>query len=80
VAELEARGLLYILGVRERSDKLVRELALDDSELEEDDEPFTADAEGLRRFLEGEVLPWFEARMKELASRSEAGSWASVAP
>ena len=32
-------------------------------------EPFTADAEGLRRFLEGEVLPWFEARKKELPNR-----------
>ena len=31
IAELEARGLFYILGVRERSDKLVRELVLDDS-------------------------------------------------
>ena len=30
LAELEARGLLYILGVRERTDKLVRELVLDD--------------------------------------------------
>ena len=30
VAELEARRLLYILGVRERSDKLVRELVLAD--------------------------------------------------
>ena len=30
VAELEARRLLYILGVRERSDKLVRDLVLDD--------------------------------------------------
>ncbi|MEJ2375483.1 MAG: IS1634 family transposase [Pseudolabrys sp.] len=30
IAELEARGLLYILGVRERTDKLVRELVLDD--------------------------------------------------
>lgn len=30
IAELEARGLLYVLGVRERSDKLVRELVLDD--------------------------------------------------
>jgi len=30
LAEVEARGLLYILGVRERSDKLVRELMLDD--------------------------------------------------
>jgi transposase len=30
MAELEARKLLYILGVRERTDKLVRELVLDD--------------------------------------------------
>src|SRR5262245_38861353 len=30
MAELEARRLFYILGVRERSDKLVRELVLDD--------------------------------------------------
>ena len=29
IAELEARKLLYILGVRERSDKLVRKLVLD---------------------------------------------------
>src|SRR5271163_3409529 len=35
-------------------------------ELDEGDEPTTADAEGLRRFLEGAVLPWFEARKKEL--------------
>ena len=44
-------------------------LARDPGELEEDEEPATADAEGLRRFLEGEVLPWFEARRKELANR-----------
>ena len=31
LAELEARRLLYILGVRERSDKLVRELVLKDA-------------------------------------------------
>lgn len=31
IAELEARKLLYILGVRERNDKLVRELVLDDA-------------------------------------------------
>jgi transposase len=30
IAELEGRGLYYILGVRERTDKLVRELVLDD--------------------------------------------------
>jgi hypothetical protein len=44
-------------------------LARDPDELDEGDEPATADAEGLRRFLEGEVLPWFEARKKELANR-----------
>jgi hypothetical protein len=31
MAELEARRLLYILGVRERTDKLVRERVLDDA-------------------------------------------------
>jgi hypothetical protein len=30
IAELEARGLLYVLGVRERTDKLVRDLVLHD--------------------------------------------------
>jgi hypothetical protein len=30
IAELEARGLLYVLGVRERTDKLVQQLVLDD--------------------------------------------------
>jgi hypothetical protein len=41
----------------------------DPDELEEDDAPATADAEDLLRpFLEGEVLPWFETRKKELAS------------
>jgi hypothetical protein len=44
-------------------------LARDPAELEEGEDPFTADAEGLLRFLEGEVLPWFEARKKELANR-----------
>jgi hypothetical protein len=38
-------------------------------EVRRGDVPATADAEGLRRFLEGEVLPWFEARKKELANR-----------
>ena len=44
-------------------------LACGPAELEEDEEPFTADAEGLRRFVETEVLPWFEARKRELANR-----------
>ena len=44
-------------------------LARDPNELEDGEEPATADAEGLRRFLEAEVLPWFENRKKELANR-----------
>ncbi len=44
-------------------------LAGDPVELGEGEEPATADVEGLRRFLEGEVLPWFENRKKELANR-----------
>jgi hypothetical protein len=38
-------------------------------ELEYGAEPATADAMGLRQFLESEVLPWFEARKKEVANR-----------
>jgi hypothetical protein len=32
-------------------------------------EPATADEAGLRRFLENEVLPWFETRKEQLANR-----------
>jgi len=46
-----------------------RAVACDPNELEEDEELATADAEGLRRFLEAEVLPWFENRKNELANR-----------
>jgi hypothetical protein len=45
-------------------------LTSDPEELEEDEQPATADAKGLRRFLEAEVLPLFEKRKTELASRS----------
>jgi hypothetical protein len=44
-------------------------LARDPDELGEGEEPATAGVEGLRRFLEAEVLPWFETRKKELADR-----------
>jgi hypothetical protein len=44
-------------------------LAHDPCELDEGETPATADAEGLRRFLEAKVLPWFETRKKELANR-----------
>jgi len=44
-------------------------LARDPGELYGNQEPATADVDGLRRFLEGDVLPWFETRKKELANR-----------
>jgi hypothetical protein len=44
-------------------------LARKEDELEEGEEPATADVEGLRRFLEADVLPWFENRRMELANR-----------
>jgi len=31
--------------------------------------PFSADAESLRRFLESEILPWYEKRRHELDHR-----------
>ena len=44
-------------------------LARQPDELEEDEEPATADAEGLRRFIESEGLPWFETRRQNIANR-----------
>jgi hypothetical protein len=44
-------------------------LALKPDELEEDDQPATADVDGLCRFLERKVLPWFEKRKDEIANR-----------
>jgi hypothetical protein len=45
------------------------ELACSPDELEEDDAPATASVEGLRRFLQDQVLPWFDTRRNELANR-----------
>jgi hypothetical protein len=44
-------------------------LTRDPDELDRDETPAKADAESLRRFLEGKVMPWFETRRKELANR-----------
>ena len=44
-------------------------LANDAEELEEIAEPYRANSGSLRRFLEDEVLPWFENRKKELGNR-----------
>ena len=45
-------------------------LARDPNEVDEGDEPATADVESLRSFLEAQVLPWYEARKRELASHT----------
>ena len=44
-------------------------LARDPDELEEEEEPATADAERMRRYLERETLPRYVTRKKELANR-----------
>ena len=44
-------------------------LACKPEELEDDEVPYTADVEGLRHFIETEVLPWFDKRKQELANR-----------
>ena len=44
-------------------------LARDPDELDEGEEPATADRDGLRRFIESKALPWCENRQKELANR-----------
>jgi hypothetical protein len=44
-------------------------LAEDPDQLEDDGEPFTADSEGLQRFLEAEVLPRLDRRKWELVNR-----------
>src|SRR5215471_5697106 len=36
---------------------------------EEGEKPYQANAQGLRRFLQAEVLPWYEKRRQELAHR-----------
>jgi hypothetical protein len=39
------------------------------NDLNENEEPATPDADGLTRFIEHEVLPWYVQRWKELANR-----------
>jgi hypothetical protein len=44
-------------------------LARDGEELEEIEEPYTADVASLRRFPKNEALRWFETRHKQLGDR-----------
>jgi hypothetical protein len=36
---------------------------------DEEHEPYSADAESLKRFIEDKVLPWYEKRRQELQNR-----------
>jgi hypothetical protein len=46
------------------------QLEWEPEDYDEDDEPYTADASGLTRFLEAEIQPWYDTHRKELENRS----------
>ena len=46
------------------------QLSWEPDDYDDDQTPYRADAEGLKRFLEDEVLPWYEKRRQELENRS----------
>jgi hypothetical protein len=45
------------------------QLTWEPDDYDEDQEPYRADTESLRRFLESEILPWYEKRRQELDHR-----------
>jgi hypothetical protein len=45
------------------------ELACEPDQIGEGEEPYTADSASLLRFLQDKILPWYEARRKELNNR-----------
>jgi hypothetical protein len=47
------------------------QLACDLEDYGEEQTPYAADAESLRRFLETEILPWFDKRKRELYYRPQ---------
>jgi hypothetical protein len=47
------------------------QLARDPAEYDEGQRPYAADAEGLKRFLETEILPWYDNRKRELYYRPQ---------
>ena len=44
-------------------------ISRDPEDFDEDEVPFTADAEGLRRFIEKDLRPWYVQRRTELENR-----------
>ena len=67
MAELEARRLLYTLGVRERSDKLVRELVLEDAA------PFVQQLHATNRIFHGSrgTTDWRSYQLCALRAREK---------
>lgn len=45
------------------------QLTKEPDDYDEDEDPYCADAASLKRFLEGEVLPWYEKQQRELNER-----------
>jgi len=46
-----------------------KQLTWEADNYEEEQTPYRADAESLQRFLESEILPWYENRRRELENR-----------
>ena len=46
------------------------QLEWEPDDYEEDQEPYNADAGSLRRYLETEIVPWYETRRGELRNRT----------
>ena len=44
-------------------------LSRNSEDFDEDEEPLTADADGLHRFIEGDLRPWYVQRRKQLENR-----------
>ncbi len=44
-------------------------ISRDPEDFDEDEDPFTADSDGLHRFIEKELRPWYVQRRKELENR-----------
>lgn len=44
-------------------------ISRDPEDFDEDEDPFTADSDGLRRFIEKDLRPWYVQRRKELENR-----------
>jgi len=56
------------------------QLTWEPDDYDEGQAPYRADAESLKRFLESEILPWYEKRRRELHQRPLIRAQASAKP